>query len=102
MVNADQSDIYKAIAAINEKTFPSHARSVRGNAAQLLFRAEAAARGLVPSSPAWNLTLDHILIDYFQPNRLVRVEVKQSQQEKNGRYTVELRSSQGIGGTTGS
>lgn len=102
MIEADYANIYEAIAGITETTFPQHARSVRGNVAQLLFRAEAAARGLVPCSPAWNLPVDHILIDYFEQHRLVRVEIKQSQQERKGRFTVELRSSQGIGGSEGS
>jgi hypothetical protein len=92
--------IYKAIEHIAE-------RHVRGHAAGLLFRAEAAARGYVPSTPEWNISIDHILIDQDDHARLVRDEVKQSKQarerKKNGPgFTVELRSSQGIGGTSGS
>jgi hypothetical protein len=89
-------DIYDSIAAIED-------RSLRGQASQLLFRAEAAARGLVPSTPEWPLTMDHILIDRESPHRLLRVEVKQSQQKRaNGAFVVELRGSQGIGGAAGS
>jgi len=87
--------IYDAIASIED-------RSRRGYASQLLFRAEAAARGYVPSTPEWNLSMDHILIDAEHPHRLVRVEVKQSAQERSGGYVVELRGSQGIGGSEGS
>lgn len=88
--------IYEAIAKIED-------RSLRGYAAQLLFRVEVAARGFAPSTPEWNLTLDHVLIDIAAPHRLLRVEVKQSQQERaNGGFVVELRGAQGIGGTTGS
>jgi hypothetical protein len=87
--------IYDAIAAITD-------RSRRGYASQMLFRAEAAARGFVPSTPEWNLSMDHILIDADHPHRLVRVEVKQSAQpSKSGGYVVELRGSQGPGGAAG-
>jgi hypothetical protein len=88
--------IYAAIAAIGD-------RSRRGYASQLLFRAEAAARGYVPSTPEWNVSVDHILIDADHPHRLVRVEVKQSAlRSPSGGHIVELRGSQGIGGTEGS
>lgn len=89
-------DVYDSIAAIKD-------RSLRGQASQLLFRAEAAARGFVPSTPEWPLTMDHILIDNTAPHRLLRVEVKQSQQRRaNGSFVVELRGAQGIGGAAGS
>jgi len=92
--------IYKAIEQLDE-------RHIRGHAAGLLFRAEAAARGYVPSTPEWNISIDHILIKQDNHSHLVKVEVKQSKQtrirKKNGpAYTVELRTAQGIGGTTGS
>ena len=79
--------IYDVIASIED-------RSLRGYASQLLFRAEVAARGFVPSTPEWNLTMDHVLIDINKPHRLLRVEVKQSaQRRKSGSYVVELRGS---------
>lgn len=88
--------VYDEIAKIRD-------RSLRGYAAQLLFRAEVAARGFVPSTPEWNLSMDHVLIDIERPHRLLRVEVKQSAQKaKSGGYVVELRGSQGIGGKEGS
>jgi hypothetical protein len=90
--------VYDEIAKIED-------RSLRGYAAQLLFRAEVAARGFVPSTPEWNLSMDHVLIDREQPHRLLRVEVKQSAQKAKGKlggFVVELRGSQGIGGKEGS
>jgi len=92
--------IYKAIELLDE-------RHIRGHAAGLLFRAEAAARGYVPSTPEWNISIDHILIKQDDHAHLVRIEVKQSKQvrkrKKNGPgYTVELRTAQGIGGASGS
>ncbi|WP_395737068.1 hypothetical protein [Prosthecobacter sp.] len=92
--------IYKAIEQLDE-------RHIRGHAAGLLFRAEAAARGYIPSTPEWNISIDHILIKQDDHAKLVRVEVKQSKQarmrKKNGpAFTVELRTAQGIGGTSGS
>lgn len=85
--------VYDEIADIED-------RSKRGYAAQLLFRAEVAARGYVPSTPEWNISVDHILIDANRPYRLLRVEVKQSkQQTRSGGFVVELRGSQGIGGS---
>jgi hypothetical protein len=92
--------IYNAIAGIDD-------RDIRGHTAALLFRAEAAARGFVPTTPEWNIPIDHILISRRDPRYLVRVEVKQSRQirkRKHGGdcFTVELRTSQGIGGSTGS
>jgi hypothetical protein len=89
--------VYDEIAKISD-------RSLRGYAAQLLFRAEVAARGFVPSTPEWNLSMDHVLIDIEKPHRLLRVEVKQSAQKSKARlggYVVELRGSQGIGGKEG-
>lgn len=89
-------DVYDAIASIDD-------RSLRGYASQLLFRAEVVARGFAPSTPEWPLSLDHILIDVKAPRKLLRVEVKQSQQQKrNGSFLIELRGSQGIGGSAGS
>lgn len=89
-------NVYEAIAAMAD-------RSQRGHASQLLFRAEAAARGYVPSTPEWPVSMDHVLIDAQQPHRLLRIEVKQSAQRTNaGGYVVELRGSQGIGGREGS
>lgn len=89
-------DVYDAIAAIED-------RSLRGYASQLLFRAEVAARGYAPSTPEWNLSMDHVLIDIMAPHRLLRVEVKQSlQKSRAGGWVVELRGSQGIGGKEGS
>lgn len=89
-------NVYQAIAAITD-------RSRRGYASQLLFRAEAAARGYVPATPEWPLSMDHVLIDAEHPHRLLRVEVKQSAQKTAaGGYVVELRGSQGIGGAEGS
>jgi hypothetical protein len=92
--------IYKAIEKVDE-------RHIRGHAAGLLFRAEAAARGYVPTTPEWNISIDHILISQEDHSILVRVEVKQSRQARQRKingpaFTVELRTSQGIGGTTGS
>jgi hypothetical protein len=87
--------VYDEIAKIED-------RSLRGYAAQLLFRAEVAARGFVPSTPEWNLSMDHVLIDKERPHRLLRVEVKQSAQKaRSGGFVVELRGAQGIGGKEG-
>lgn len=92
--------IYKAIEMLDE-------RHIRGHAAGLLFRAEAAARGYVPSTPEWNIQIDHILIKQDNHSHLIRVEVKQSKQARKRKkggpaFTVELRTAQGIGGTSGS
>lgn len=100
-VNTEKAvGIYKAIEEVEE-------RHIRGHAAGLLFRAEAAAHGYVPTTPEWNISIDHILISQEDHSILVRVEVKQSRQARKRKnngpaYTVELRTSQGIGGTTGS
>lgn len=93
------------IALITNASFGGQGRSIRGYAAELLFSAEAAARGFVPATPGWNISMDLILVDVEHPHRLVRVEVKQSIQKASGKpggYVVELRSAQGIGGAEGS
>lgn len=89
--------VYEVLATVSD-------RSRRGYVSQLLFRTEAAARGYVPSTPEWPLSMDHILIDADHPHRLLRVEVKQSAQRTKGKvpaYVVELRGSQGVGGAEG-
>ena len=100
------TDIYDAIAEITEDSwFGTHDRSMRGHVTQLLFKAEVAARGFVPCTPEWNIPMDSIIVRYGEWNKILRVEVKQSMQESpkgSGRYVIELRGSQGIGGTTGS
>ena len=100
------ANVYDAIAEITEDSmFGTHDRSMRGHVTQLLFKAEVAARGFVPCTPEWNIPMDSIVVRYGEWNRILRVEVKQSMQESpkgSGRYVIELRGSQGIGGTEGS